>query len=110
MSVSYCFMKVGTEEKVPLNLIDDEVRKMMGKEPDMNKICVEFECLAMLGIASTFSGGPSTKEGVEAQITKMRVAYEEKHPDQLNEFREDDPVLQMYRRFLYQEYVFDSWR
>ena len=103
MPVSYCFKKVGTKEMVPLNLIDDEVCKMCGKEPDNEKFSLEFQCLTMLGTSVTFHGGPSTEKGTEDAIDRMMGGKDRDHPD-------DSIILQMYRRFLYKEYIFDSWR
>jgi len=108
MPVNYKFMKVGTKDIVPINTIDAMVCEMVGKKVDPDEFSIEFECLTMLGMSACWHGGPTNKELVEKEIASMKANNAREHnPPTWND---DCVIIKMYRRFLYEEYIFDAWR
>lgn len=92
MPVSYCFMKKGTEEKVTISQVDDEVRAYLGLPPDPDNCCGEYEILALTGTSASWNG-KMTEESYQAVLSKLKGSFRE-----------------LVEEFLGKRYDFDAWR
>ncbi len=101
MPVSFAFTNRKGKD-IPIAEIDDEICRMLGKEPHPVRFSIEYEVITSIGIDCTFRGpfdNTVLNKAVERFQESTEVSQEEK-----------DKWVMVMRHFLGGEYTFRSWR
>ncbi len=101
MPVSFAFTDRNGKD-IPIAEIDDEICRMLGKEPHPVRFSIEYEVLTNLGIACTFRG-PFDSTELNKAVERIQESTDMSQD-------EKDKWVSVMHHFLGGKYTFRSWR